>query len=65
MKEVELTPEEKEELGKKNTEYIKSLPILGTVKIKKNTVLPCLDLLDKTEEPKKKKKSKSKVEAKD
>lgn len=66
MKEIpELTPEEKEELGRKNYEYIKSLPVLGTVKIKKNKVLPCLDLLDKPEEPKRKKKSKAKLETKE
>ena len=53
-----MTPEEREEQGRKNTEYIKSLPVLGTVKIKKNSVLPCLDLLEKPEEPKKKKKKK-------
>lgn len=41
------TDQEREEIGRKNHEYIKSLPVNGTVKIYKNTVLPCLDLLEK------------------
>lgn len=47
-----MTDQEREEIGRKNHEYIKSLPVNGTVKIKKNTVLPCLDLLEKKDNKK-------------
>ena len=47
-----MTDQEREELERKNHEYIKSLPPNGTVKIKKNTVRPCLDLLEKKSDKK-------------